>query len=135
MSEQVLSTFKIETEDDFQKTLEFSKEIGFSKIHVFPYSRRSGTKADTMPNQIDEQKKKERVTKLIELSNELEHKFLDSYIGSEVEVLIETVKDNMSCGHTGNYLEVKVNDELEHNKMYKVRIKSRTDNYLVGEIE
>ena len=88
-----------------------------------------------MPNQIDEQKKKERVTKLIELSNELEHKFLDSYIGSEVEVLIETVKDNMSCGHTGNYLEVKVNDELEHNKMYKVRIKSRTDNYLVGEIE
>lgn len=131
----IIVGFPGETDELFNDTLEFAKEIGFSKIHVFPYSRRSGTKADTMPNQIDEQKKKERVTKLIELSNELEHNYLDNYIGKEVEILVETVKEGVSTGHTGNYLEVKVNSELEHNKMYKVIIKERIDNYLIGELK
>ena len=55
----VIVGFPGETKEEFNETCEFSKKIGFSKIHVFPYSRRSGTKADTMPNQIDEQVKKE----------------------------------------------------------------------------
>ncbi len=131
----IIVGFPGETDLMFNNTLEFAREIGFSKIHVFPYSRRHGTKADSMPNQIDEQIKKERVTKLIELSNEMEKEFLDKYIGKEVEVLVETVKDNISSGHTGNYLEVKINKELEHNKMYNVIIKERIDNYLIGEIK
>ena len=131
----IIVGFPGETDEMFNSTLSFAKEIGFSKIHVFPYSRRLGTKADSMPNQIDEKVKKERVSKLIELSNELEKEFLDQYLNKEVEVLIETVKDNISSGHTGNYMEVKVNSELEHNKMYKVIIKSRCDNYLIGEIK
>ena len=131
----IIVGFPGETDEMFNSTLSFAKEIGFSKIHVFPYSRRLGTKADSMPDQIDEKVKKERVSKLIELSNELEKEFLDQYLNKEVEVLIETVKDNISSGHTGNYMEVKVNSELEHNKMYKVIIKSRCDNYLIGEIK
>ena len=131
----IIVGFPGETDTMFNNTLEFAREIGFSKIHVFPYSRRHGTKADEMPNQIDEKIKKERVSKLIELSNELEKEFLDKYIGKEVEVLIETVKDNISRGHTGNYMEVRINSELEHNKMYKVIIKSRSDNYLIGDIK
>jgi len=131
----IIVGFPGETDELFNKTLEFAKEIGFSKIHVFPYSRRHGTKADLMPNQIDEHIKKERVTKLIDLSNELEHKFLDSYLNKEVEVLIETIKDNISTGHTGNYIEVKVNDNLLHNKMYNVIIEKRVDNYLIGKIK
>ena len=131
----IIVGFPGETDLMFNNTLEFAREIGFSKIHVFPYSRRHGTKADSMPNQIDEQVKKERVSKLIELSNEMEKEFLDKYIGKEVEVLVETVKDNISSGHTGNYLEVKINKELEHNKMYNVIIKERMDNYLIGEIK
>lgn len=131
----IIVGFPGETDLMFNNTLEFAREIGFSKIHVFPYSRRHGTKADSMPNQIDEQVKKERVTKLIELSNEMEKEFLDKYIGKEVEVLVETVKDNISSGHTGNYLEVKINKELEHNKMYNAIIKERIDNYLIGEIK
>ena len=131
----IIVGFPGETDLMFNNTLKFAREIGFSKIHVFPYSRRHGTKADSMPNQIDEQVKKERVSKLIELSNEMEKEFLDKYIGKEVEVLVETVKDNISSGHTGNYLEVKINKELEHNKMYNVIIKERIDNYLIGEIK
>ena len=131
----IIVGFPGETDEMFNNTLEFAKEIGFSKIHVFPYSRRRGTKADSMPNQIDEQVKKERVSKLIELSNELEKEFLDKYIGKEVEVLVETVKDNVSSGHTGNYIEVKIEKSLEHNKMYKVIVKDRIDNYLIGEIK
>ena len=131
----IIVGFPGETDEMFNSTLDFAKEIGFSKIHVFPYSRRHGTKADLMPNQIDETVKKERVTKLIELSDELEHKFLDSYINKEVLVLVETVKEGISTGHTGNYMEVKINSELEHNKMYKVTIKYRENNYLIGELK
>ena len=131
----IIVGFPRETDELFNNTLDFAKEIGFSKIHVFPYSRRHGTKADLMPYQIDESVKKERVTKLIELSDELEHKFLDSYINKEVEVLIETIKEGVSTGHTGNYMEVKINKELEHNKMYKVTIKKRENNYLIGELK
>ena len=130
----IIVGFPGETDEMFNSTLDFAKEIGFSKIHVFPYSRRHGTKADLMPNQIDEAVKKERVTKLIELSDELEHKFLDSYINKEVLVLVETVKEGISTGHTDNYMEVKINSELEHNKMYKVTIKYRENNYLIGEL-
>ena len=131
----IIVGFPGETDEMFNSTLDFAKEIGFSKIHVFPYSRRHGTKADLMPNQIDETVKKERVTKLIELSDELEHKFLDSYINKEVLVLVETVKEGISTGHTDNYMEVKINSELEHNKMYKVTIKYRENNYLIGELK
>ena len=130
----VIVGFPGETEEDFQKTCDFAQEIGFSKIHVFPYSRRHGTKADTMPNQIDEQIKKDRVNKLIEISNKLEKDYLDKFINKEVEVLIETVKNGKSIGHTENYLKVEINEELERNTIVNVLIKKRIDNYLEGDI-
>lgn len=129
----VIVGFPGETEEDFQKTCDFAQEIGFSKIHVFPYSRRHGTKADTMPNQIDEQIKKDRVNKLIEISNKLEKDYLDKFINKEVEVLIETIKNGKSIGHTENYLKVEINEELERNTIVNVLIKKRIDNYLEGD--
>lgn len=131
----IIVGFPDESDDDFNETIAFAKEIGFSKIHVFPYSRRHGTKADSMPNQIDERIKKERVNKLMEVSNELERKYLDSFIGKEVIVLIEKNLDGLSSGHTGNYISVSVNQELERNSLVKVKIIKRIDNYLEGEIE
>ncbi len=129
----IIVGFPSETEEDFIETCNFSKEIAFSKIHVFPYSRRLGTKADLMPNQISENIKKERVNRLIEISNKLEEDYLDSFINKKKEVLIETVKDGKSIGHTDNYLKVEVNEELERNTIYSVRIKMRNNNYLEGE--
>ncbi len=131
----IIVGFPGETDELFNETLSFAKEIGFSKIHVFPYSRRSGTKADSMTNQIDEHIKKDRVNQLIKLSDELEIKYLDSFINKEVEVLIERVKEGSSTGHTGNYLEVKVMEELEHNKIYQVIVTSRSDKYLIAKLK
>ena len=128
----IIVGFPGETEEDFIDTINFSKEIGFTKIHVFPYSRRKGTVADTMPNQIDERVKKERVERLLQVSDELENAYFDSYIGKEVEVLIETV-DDYSIGHTGNYLKVKIMETLSKNTMYNVIIKSRDGKILIGE--
>ena len=128
----IIVGFPGESDEDFKETMEFSKKIGFSKIHVFPFSERHGTKASDMPNKVSEETKKMRVNELMEVSNKLERDYLDSYIGKNVEVLIEK-SDNTSSGHTGNYLMVKVNKKLEHNQFYNCLIKKRIDNYLEGE--
>lgn len=128
----IIVGFPEETDNDFNETCEFSKEIGFSKIHVFPYSRRKGTKADTMPNQIDEKVKKERVAKLMEVSDELEIKYLEKFIGKEVEVLIEKSTLGTSIGHTGNYLQVEIGSVCERNSLVNVKINSRDNKILKG---
>lgn len=97
-----------ETEELFQKTLETVKRFGFSKIHAFPYSKREGTKAASMQNQISEAEKKERNRKLIQLSHELEQEYAKQFFNQSLEVLIEEVGDTYSIGHTSNYLKVKM---------------------------
>ena len=129
----IIVGFPGETEDEFNETCDFSREIGFSKIHVFPYSRRAGTKADLMPNQVDEHVKKERVAKLLNVSLELEKKYLDSFINEKVEVLVEKVKDNCSIGHTGNYIEVEIDGVCDKNTFVCVIIKKRNDKKLEGQ--
>ena len=131
----IIVGFPGETDEDFNDTCEFSKKIGFSKIHVFPYSRRHGTKADLMTNQIDEKVKKDRVIKLMELSDELELKYLNSFINKEVEVLIEKTINNKSIGHTGNYLEVEIDAILERNSLVNVLIIKRDNKKLIGKQE
>ena len=121
----VIVGFPGEDEKDFKETCDFVRKISFSKIHVFPYSRRAGTKADLFPNQVDESIKKERVSKLIEISDEMEYVYYDSFINKEVEVLIEKNMDGKSIGHTGNYLEVEINGICERNTLVKVVITKR----------
>lgn len=128
----VIVGFPGESFEEFNETCEFVKKIGFSKIHVFPYSRRSGTKADTMPNQIDEEIKKERVSKLMRISDELEINYIDKFINKEVEVLIEKNIDNNSIGHTGNYLQVKIMGIYDKNTIVSAIIKKRNGKLLEG---
>ena len=130
----IIVGFPGETDKEFNETCEFSKKIGFSKIHVFPYSRRSGTKADTMPNQVDEKIKKERVSKLMQISDELEIKYLEKFINQEVEVLVEKSIDGISTGHTGNYLQVEISKVCDKNSLINVIIKKRRDKVLEGEV-
>lgn len=130
----VIVGFPGETDIDFENTCSFIRKIGFSKIHVFPYSRRHGTKADLMPNQIDEKIKKERVAKLISISDELEIAYIDKFINKEALVLIEKNVDNYSIGHTGNYLEIKVNNLCERNSIVKVFVTKRNGKMLEAEI-
>ena len=134
LTTDVIVGFPGETEEEFQETLDFVSKIKFTKVHVFPYSRRKGTKADTMPNQIPENIKKERVKRLIDLSNKLEKEYLDLFLNKEVEVLIEEEYPDYSLGHTGNYLKVKVLKPFKSNELIKVKLIKREDLMLIGEV-
>lgn len=123
ISTDVIVGFPGETEELFQITIDTCRKIGFSKLHVFPYSERKGTAASRMDKKVDEHEKKERSRRLIEVSKELEIDYMKKFIGKEVEVLIEEYKDGYSYGHTGNYLYVKIKGELPHNEMINVTIK------------
>lgn len=108
ISTDIIVGFPYESDEDFNKTLSFSEEIGFSKIHVFPFSARSGTKAFDMP-QVNESVKKERARKLISLSSKLEKEYALKFIGEEVELIVEhEINEGFMYGHTSNYLEVLV---------------------------
>ncbi len=135
ISTDVIVGFPGETDDDFQETCDFSREVGFSKIHVFPYSRRHGTKADSMPNQIDEKIKKDRVAKLMMISDELEEDYLNKFINKKVEVLVEKNVGDRSIGHTGNYLQVEIPNCCKKNTLVNVIIKKRNGKILEGEYE
>lgn len=133
ISTDVIVGFPGEDESMFQKTLETCREIGFSKIHVFPFSLRAGTKAESLPNHIDNVEKKKRSKRLIELSKELEINYMEKFMEKEVEVLIEGVKDSYSIGHTSNFLNVKIQKKLNNNEFYKVKIKKIEYPYCIGE--
>ena len=128
----VIVGFPDETDEEFAKTYEFLKEIDFYRLHVFKYSPRRGTVAEKMPNQIDGNKKEERSNKLIELSNSMENKHNQSYIGKTVKVLFEEFEDGFFKGHTTNYMMVKVAGEEEQsdkfvNKILDVKIRENND--------
>lgn len=106
LTTDIIVGFPGETDEEFNKTYQFLKEIKFYKMHIFKYSPRKGTKAAVMPNQINGYIKEERSKKLIELSDRNEIEYNKSYIGKNVEVLFEEEKDGMYKGHTQNYIMV-----------------------------
>ena len=120
----IIVGFPEETEDMFNKTYETAMKAKFSKIHVFPYSKRNGTVASKM-KEVSAKEKTNRVHKLLELSNMLEKKYEEKFYGNEVAVLIEEVKDGKSIGHTSNYLRIEMPEILEKNKIYKIIYKER----------
>ena len=101
--------FPNETLEDFESTYNFLKKVNFSKIHVFPYSRRKGTPADLMDNQIEESIKKERVKKVMEFSKELEINYMNRFLNKELDILVEKCEDGIIFGHTSNYIAIKTN--------------------------
>jgi len=119
----VIVGFPTETEEDFKENLDFIKEVNFSKVHTFPYSKRNGTKAARMEGHLPNEIKKARVKEQITLSDNLEKQYFDSFIGKKEKVLIEKSENNISYGHTSNYLYLKINESLEENKIYEVTIK------------
>lgn len=96
-----------ETEELFDETVRFIKKLNPSFIHAFPYSRRPGTPAATMPGQVSEQEKARRVEVLEELCRQLQESFLQSNRGIRESVLFESKdKDGMMSGYTGNYIRI-----------------------------
>lgn len=131
----IIVGFPGETDEEFKETKNFVKDIGFSRIHVFKYSIREGTKAAEMTNQVEDSVKSERSKELIELGEKTSREFMEKYVGKKVSVLIETEKDdNIYEGYTRNYLKVMLKSDINvKNEIINVLIKNIRNDYLLGE--
>lgn len=132
----VMVGFAGETEDDFKSSMDFVRQTGFAKVHVFPYSRRKGTVADKAPNQIAPNIKEERAKRMGELVAKSRAEFLRTQTGKIEEVLIERLRHGYLEGYTKNYTPVHIicdNDSL-CGQIVNVKITKAEDDFCVGEI-
>ena len=126
--------FPGETDEYFKETIDTLNKIKFTKIHTFPYSKRSGTKAASMPNQVDGNLKKCRVKEVLSLSDKYELDFYKQKIGNTYDGIIETRKDGKKIVITSNYIPVEVTTNLDNNMIVNVKIHSVSDIMIKGEI-
>ncbi len=131
----VIVGFPEESDEDFLETIETIKEIGFSELHVFPYSKRAGTKASLM-EQVADDVKKQREKTLLALSKDLAYDYASKFIGKTLSVIFENHHDKMFIkGHTSNYLFVEAKfDESYIHKMCEVKILDVGTNAIFAEI-
>lgn len=132
----VITGFPGETEEEFLSTYHWIEEMHFNQLHVFPYSRRKGTPAARMKDQIDGNIKHERVKKLMDLSTKLQTEFASWQIGKTLEVLIEERHNDYMIGHASNYLKVRVDlpdESVGH--IYQVKIVSQDGVELIGSVQ
>lgn len=123
ISTDIIAGFPGETEAVFEESLPFISSLGFSRIHIFPYSKRSGTPAASYSNQVPEDEKKQRVAKLQQLARQSTESFHQSFLGSVMDVLIETVDDGVAEGLTSSYIRVYVTgSEATLGQMATVRL-------------
>ncbi len=123
----VIAGFPGETEAEHGETAAFLRQVGFARIHVFPYSRRPGTKAASMPGQLTRQEKARRARELIIVGEELERAFVDRQIGTVQQVLME----EDGTGYTRNYVRVRCPGSA--GEPVTVRIVGRKDTIAIGE--
>ena len=120
-----LSGFVGETKEEFEEAKKFIKRVAYSDMHIFPYSRRKGTKADLMEGHLDPKVQKERTTELLTLSKELKEEYEKRFIGKTLEVLVENVKNGFYRGYTSNYLDVYFKSDKNYiNKLVNVTLTS-----------
>lgn len=128
ISSDVIVGFPQESEEAFHNTVQNIEALQLSFLHVFPYSKRDGTKAATMPGHVDNKTKKQRANTLISLSNRLALAYKDRFIGKDVEVLFEKAEAGYLIGHTSEYIEVHVLCSSSHvRKMKRVHITTIKD--------
>ena len=120
LTTDIIVGFPGETGEDFNITYENLKELKFYKIHVFKYSRRKGTIADKMEDQLTDKEKTIRSNKILELSDKYMEEYMKSYINKSVEVLFEEEKEGYLIGHTSNYILIHVDiNSIRANLDYK----------------
>ena len=121
----VIVGFPGETEAEFEESYNFCQKISFARIHVFPYSRRPGTEAAGMMEQVSEGVKKERVQKMLALAKESACDFRQRFLGRTMPVLWEQKSGGVWSGYTSNYIRVytKSREDLT-NQLTKVKLES-----------
>ncbi len=133
LTADIIVGFPGETEREFQTTYDFLKKIGFYKIHTFKYSKRKGTVAEKMPNQVLPEIQEQRSKKIIKLSDEMQKKYNDSYIGKKVKVLFEEKEGKYYKGHTTNYMMIYTKTERNlENKIETVKIEKLEEGKIIS---
>lgn len=129
----VIVGFPGETDEEFETTYKFLKDIKLSKMHIFKYSSRKGTRAALMKDQVNPEVKEERSKRLIELDKVLETEFIKKFIGKDMDVLFEECSDGIFYGYTRNYIRVGVKSiEPLRDKIKNVNIVSVNGNIAEG---
>ncbi len=126
--------FPNEGEEEFNETIDTLKKIGFIKIHTFPYSKRKGTPAAIMDNQVFPEEKKKRVHRILDLSNKYEHNFYESKIGKIYDGVVEIHSNGTTIVHTSNFIPVIINDIVEEGTIVNVKIEKVEDLKVYGRI-
>ncbi len=131
----IMVGFAGETDEDFVESLEFAKEIGFEKVHVFPYSIRQGTPAAKMPDQVEKSEKSRRAAIMIEETEKTRADFLKNQIGKTLEILPEEFHQGCVQGYTANYTPVKILGLSQmHEGFIKAKITAVDGDMCIGEI-
>ena len=126
--------FPGETEEEFVQTLDFVKKCAFSAMHIFPYSRRTGTPAAAMAGQCSNAVKEDRAHRAGEVARQLRQTWLESWVGHTLPVLFEEEKDGLWRGHAPNYTEVFAPGQGLHNGIRDVKITGLHGEGLLGEV-
>lgn len=136
VTSDVIVGFPGETDEEFQETFDFIREIGFSELHVFPFSKRTGTPAARMEDQVEDQLKNDRVHKLIELSNQQAKEYASLFEEDILEMIPEEEDPDNSeylIGYTDNYMKVKVPlDKVMIGEIVQVKIDKAGYPYNIG---
>lgn len=127
----VICGFPQETEAEFEETCAFCREIGFARMHVFPYSARTGTKAAQMSGQVLKKVREERARHLIDIGNELNRDYREKLVGQVVQVLCEEIIDGLATGYTDTYISCRF-DRGEPGEMALVHITGLSDDGVLG---
>lgn len=136
LSADVIVGFPGETDADFDATYDFLQTLGLYSMHVFPYSKRPGTEAASMPNQVQKEKKVARAKRLEELARQGFLAQVTPFLGQAVPVLFEQCKDGYAYGHTENFVQVCVKTDADlHNQIRNVLLCECGDGVVMGEIK
>lgn len=131
----IIVGFPGETESDFNETMEFAREIGFSKIHVFKYSPRKGTPAARYKDQVHGKIKNQRSSLLIALGETLTEEFNEKFLGKSMDVLYEENVDGFYEGYTTNYIRMKALSKHDIiGDIVETKVIDKKDGFLIGEI-
>ena len=133
LTTDVLCGFPGETKEEHAQTVAFCREMGFARMHVFPYSEREGTLAATMPGAVPRHVREDRARELIALGNQMAEDYRKSQLGTVRTVLFETEKDGVSFGYTMEYMHCEAAGNLI-GRTVNVRMTGLTGEGFSGEI-
>jgi len=134
LTTDLITGFPGETQEEFEQTLSFLRRCAFSRMHIFPYSQRAGTKAADFPGQVPEAAKRRRAAQAAQIAAAMERSWLSAWIGRQVPVLFEEEKGGFWRGYTPQYMEVRVPSQGRalHNCLCHVTITAAGDDAAFG---